>query len=137
MGQAETATGARELRREVVQDLRDHPGVYRPFFAQDLDRPYSADRWGDYLRVMGRDVREWGDNLTLLGIARVRKLRIHLLTADGEYDRDVGPADGRSVWMAFRRESHYDALLPVTAAGVPKVGVSPAPKRPKPDSEGD
>ena len=133
MGQAETAAGARELRRTVVQDLRDHPTVYQAWFARDPKRAGSARSWGEYLHVMGRDVSEWGDQLTLLGIARVRNLRIRLLAADGEQDA-VGPADGRPVWMAFRRESHYDALLPVPPAGVPKVGASPAPKRSKPDA---
>ena len=136
MGQAETAAGARELRREAVRDMREHPSVYWAWFAQDPARPRSARAWDDYLRVMGRNDTEWGDQLTLLAIARVRKLRVHLLAADGEQDA-VGPEDGRVVWMAFRRESHYDALLPVPLAGIPKVGASPAPKRSKPGSEGD
>jgi hypothetical protein len=132
-GQAETAAGARELRRLVAQDLRDHPSVYRAWFAQDPARPRSASGWDEYVRVMGRNVAEWGDQLTLLAIARVLKLRIRVLAADGAQE-DVGPADGRFVWMAFRRETHYDALLPVPPAGVPKVGASPAPKRPKPEA---
>ena len=127
-------SGVGELRRTVVADMRKHPTVFKAFFAQDhVDRPWSARTWEKYLQVMAED-GEWGDNLTLLAIARVLKLRIRLVGPDGEIGEAgeaTGPADGRPVWMAFRPEWHYDALMVDPSAAAVAAGASPAPKRSK------
>ena len=128
MGKAQTRSAVQELRRDAVKDMEDHPGLFRPHFAPDrARRPNGPRAWKPYLQRMAT-TPEWGDELTLLAIARVCKLQISILAADGVQD-PIGPADGTPVWVAFRRESHYDALL--FDASAPPIRPSPAPKRSK------
>ena len=100
-----------ELRTEVVQHMRTNRVDYENFV--------DGQTFEQYCSSMTHSRRGWGDNLTLVAIARILKRPIRLVTnrRGGEYEIVIEPPPdvarrGGEIVLAFYGEKHYEGTAP-------------------------
>ena len=84
-----------------------------PFLAYVPRKPTGSNTWEDWLNRMRRPT-EWGDNITLLALAQVLDVEIHVLSSTGAFHvinpfRQEGCKD--ILRLGHISECHYVSLI--------------------------
>nr|GMC98825.1 probable receptor-like protein kinase At5g47070 isoform X2 [Ipomoea batatas] len=96
----------RDIRKRVVNQLKNNPEMYKEYIAMDYDA---------YLEMMARD-GEWGDHVTLQAAADLYGVKILIITSfkDSWYIEIIPNTEKlkRGVYLSFWAEVHYNSIVP-------------------------